>query len=144
MFVNNATSGVNTVLRNLVYQPQDVVLYFDTVYGACEKTVLSIAETVPNMTLERMEYQMPCSFEDIVKLFTDTIAKIRENGMTPKVLLFDTVCSVPGIRFPFEALTAECKKHQILSCVDAAHAIGMIQINIKKLDPDFFVTNCHK
>lgn len=47
VFVANATTGVNTVLRNLVYQPGDVIVYFSTIYAACEMTVKYLAETTP-------------------------------------------------------------------------------------------------
>src|SRR4051794_13599504 len=41
VYVPNATTGVNTVLRNLAWNPdgRDEILYFDTIYGACGKTV---------------------------------------------------------------------------------------------------------
>ena len=35
VFVPNATTGVNTVLRSLVFKPGDVIIYFATIYGAC-------------------------------------------------------------------------------------------------------------
>ena len=36
-------------------------------------------------------------------------------------------------------MVALCRKHQILSHVDAAHAIGQIDIDIASVQPDFFV-----
>ena len=47
VFVPNATTGVNTVLRNLVFSPGDVIIYCSTIYGACHKTVEYIVETTP-------------------------------------------------------------------------------------------------
>lgn len=47
VFVPNATTGVNTVLRNLaplISGRDDVVLYFGSVYPACLKTLLSLGE----------------------------------------------------------------------------------------------------
>ncbi|KAI7366893.1 hypothetical protein KC336_g21261, partial [Hortaea werneckii] len=34
VFVPNATTGLNTVLRSLVFKPEDVIIYFATIYGA--------------------------------------------------------------------------------------------------------------
>ena len=45
VFVPNATTAVNTVLRNLKYEQGDVILHFSIVYGACMKTIVSVCET---------------------------------------------------------------------------------------------------
>jgi hypothetical protein len=41
VYVPNATTAVNTVLRNLVWNHdgKDEILYFSTIYGACGKAV---------------------------------------------------------------------------------------------------------
>ena len=36
------------------------------------------------------------------------------------------------------------RQNDILSVIDGAHAIGQIPLDIKEIEPDFFVTNCHK
>lgn len=146
VFVQNATLGINTVLRNLVYQPQkDVIVYFDTIYAACEKTIFSILETNPSVTARKVEgYEFPCEHEEVVARFVDVVQGLQREGLRAKVALFDTICAVPGLRFPFERLTEECRRLGVLSCIDAAHGIGHIPLDLAGLDPDFLVSNCHK
>jgi selenocysteine lyase/cysteine desulfurase len=56
VFVPNATTGVNIVLRNLKWEKADVVVHFSTIYRACDKTLSSIKEREPletvNITLD--------------------------------------------------------------------------------------------
>jgi len=144
VMVQNATSGVNVVLRNLVYRPGDVIIYFDTIYGSCEKTLESIRETTPDLTLCKVDYELPCSFDVIVDGFRDVVRQVQSEGLTPKVAVFETIVAVPGVRFPFERLTAECTSAGILSCIDGAHGVGQIPLDLGQLQPDFLVSNCHK
>ena len=66
------------------------------------------------------------------------------NQRRVKVAVFETVVSLPGIRFPFEDLVSVCKEEGVLRLIDAAHAVGMIHIDLGRLRPDFFTSNCHK
>lgn len=145
VFVQNATLGINTVLRNLVYEPGDVIVYFDTIYAACEKTIVSILETTPHVQARKVDgYEFPCEREEIVQRFVEVVKALQGEGLKAKVAVFDTICALPGVRFPFEQLTEECRRLGVLSCIDAAHGIGQIPLDLEKLDPDFLVSNCHK
>ncbi|EEH42124.1 uncharacterized protein PADG_06944 [Paracoccidioides brasiliensis Pb18] len=143
VFTKNATTGVNTVLRNFVYAPGDVIIYFSTVYAACEKLIASLMETTP-VQARKVPYSFPTTHEEIVKGFVEVVKKAKEEGLNVRVALFDIIVSNPGVRFPFEQLVEECRKEGILSCVDGAHGIGHIPLDLGKLDADFFVSNCHK
>ncbi|KAK9310933.1 pyridoxal phosphate-dependent transferase [Lipomyces starkeyi] len=144
VFLPNATTGVNTVLRNIVYSPNDVIIYFDTIYAACEKTILSVCETTP-AKCRKVEYQfMTDSHRAIVEKFEEVIQGIRAEGLTPKVTVIDTIVSLPGVRFPFEMAVETCRNENVLSLIDGAHGIGHIPLNLKELDADFFTSNCHK
>lgn len=143
VFVKNATTGVATVLRNLVFQKGDTVVYFDTIYGAVEKNVHSIMESSP-VTTRKVEYALPVSHEDLVKRFQDVVSHARGEGLNVKVAVFDTIVSMPGVRFPFEALVEVCREEGILSLVDGAHGIGHIPLDLGALRPDFFTSNLHK
>jgi len=145
-FVQNATTGINTVLRALRFEEGDHILYCDTIYGACEKTVQYICETTPARAV-KFEYHHPIEDQELIERFEAEIVKVAASSQgrgKVKVAIFDTVSSIPGLCVPWEALTVVCKKHQILSLVDAAHAVGMLDLDLPKTDPDFFVSNCHK
>lgn len=143
MFVPNASTGTNTVLRNLVFQPGDVIIYFATVYGACGKTITYITETTP-ATAYMIDYEYPLSDRDLLSKFEKAVKSIKAEGKNPKIAIYDTIVSQPGVRVPFERLTELCRQHGILSCIDGAHGVGGISTNLTKLDPDFYVSNCHK
>ena len=143
VFVPNATTGINTVMRNLVFESGDVILYFATIYGACEKTVEYITDTTP-AKVAKVQYTYPVSDGWLVSEFKKRVREEKEAGNRVKIAIFDTVVSMPGVRMPFERLTQACKEEGVLSCIDAAHGVGHVELDLRKLDPDFLVSNCHK
>ncbi|KAI9819334.1 MAG: hypothetical protein M1832_004039 [Thelocarpon impressellum] len=144
VLLQNATTGVNTILRSLVFEPGQKVLYFNTTYGACERTVDYLEETTPVKGL-KLELSYPLSDDALVDMFRGAIR--QENATQPgrvKVALLDTVVSMPGVRMPFERMVQVCRGEGVLSLVDGAHGVGHIPLDLAKLDADFFVSNCHK
>ncbi|GAB1191069.1 hypothetical protein APSETT444_000238 [Aspergillus pseudonomiae] len=143
VFVKNATTGVGTVLRNLAFQAGDAVVYFDTIYGAVEKGLHSLMEASP-VVARKVEYQLPVSHEELVRRFRAVVRRARDDGLNVRVAVFDTIVSMPGVRFPFETLVSVCREEGILSLVDGAHGIGHIPLDLGALRPDFFTSNLHK
>ncbi|KAH7234049.1 pyridoxal phosphate-dependent transferase [Fusarium solani] len=141
VLVPNATTGLNTVLRNLRFESGDKIVYFRGVYGAIGKTVDYLIETTLVTSLEVDFDPAQDTEESILERFTSSI---RGHGDKVKVAIFDTAMSMPGVRMPFEQLTKICRQHGIFSVIDGAHGIGFIDLDLKELDPDFLVTNCHK
>ncbi|KAL2267936.1 hypothetical protein VTJ83DRAFT_5213 [Remersonia thermophila] len=147
VFVANATVGVNTVLRNLVWNEdgKDEILFFDTVYGGCGKTIAFVCEASRGLVAPRqIPVRYPCSDDAVVAAFRAGVSASLAGGKRPRVALFDVVSSVPGVRVPWEALCAACREHGVLSLVDGAQGVGMVDIDLAAGDPDFFVSNCHK
>ena len=143
VFVPNATTGVNTILRSLQFEEGDHILYFSNIYKACHTTIEYITETTPAKAV-KVEYTYPVEDDWLVDAFKQKIQDVKDAGGKVKIAVFDTVVSMPGVRVPFERLTQACRETGVLSLVDGAHAVGHLELDVQKFDPDFFVSNCHK
>jgi len=143
VLVPNATTAVNTVLRGLEYQPGDVIVYLSTIYGACEKTIEYLTETTP-VSGAKVNFLYPVEDDWLVNEFIRVVKHEQAEGRKVRIALFDTVTSMPGCRVPFERLTRACKDLGVLSCIDGAHGVGHVPLDLGTLDPDFFTSNCHK
>ncbi|KAI1276890.1 pyridoxal phosphate-dependent transferase [Xylaria sp. FL0933] len=147
VFVPNATTGVDTVLKNLTWDNdgKDEIIYFSTVYGACAKIIDYVVDSSRGQVSSRpINISYPCEDTNIVQAFHAAVDSSRSSGKRAKVCLLDTVSSLPGVCFPFEAITKACRAIGVLSLVDGAQGVGMIKVDLQSLDPDFFVSNCHK
>ncbi|KAL2811845.1 pyridoxal phosphate-dependent transferase [Aspergillus granulosus] len=143
VFVKNATTGVATVLQNLPFKPNDVIVHFETVYGAVEKGIASLAES-RTVQIRKVKYEMPIGHEELVEKFLNVVKTTRGEGLNVKVAVFDLITSMPAVRFPFEKLTQICREEGILSLIDGAHGVGQIHLDLGELQPDFLASNCHK
>ncbi|KAL8686211.1 MAG: hypothetical protein Q9218_007268, partial [Villophora microphyllina] len=143
VFVSNATTGINTVLRSLVFEKGDAIVYFSTIYGACEKTVEYMTDTTP-VESAKIEVTYPIGDDDLVAKFQNRVCQLKTEGKRARVAMFDTVSSLPGVRVPWEKLVEVCKAENTLSLVDGAHGVGHLDLKLGKVQPDFFVSNCHK
>jgi selenocysteine lyase/cysteine desulfurase len=143
VFVKNATTGVATVLYNLNFQAGEAVVYFEPVYGAVEKGLVSLQEH-SSLQTRKVPFQFPISEGELERQFRDVVQKTRAEGLKVRAAVFDAIVSNPGVRFPFERFTAICREEGILSVIDGAHGIGHIHLDMGKLQPDFFISNCHK
>lgn len=74
------------------------------------------------------------------------IARIVLAAVTPrtKVALIDHITSSTARRFPIEELVPALQERGVIVIVDAAHAPGMVPIDLAALNPDFWGGNLHK
>lgn len=144
VFIPNATTGINTVLRNIDFIEGDAVIHFNNIYGACLKTLQSVAEGI-GITLYSVYLTYPIEDSEILDKFENMVSSVQALGHSVKMAIFDTVLTFPGARFPWEALVMSCRKFGILSFIDGAHGIGHIDLtHLGILKPDFMVSNCYK
>lgn len=138
VFDTNALAAANTILRLFPFAKGDVVVTLQVVYGACDKTLQFVASRV-GIEVVYVPIAFPLTDDQIVDAFEEVFVKHK-----PRMAMFDTVVLMPGVRLPYERLVALCRKHDVLSFVDGAHAIGLIPLSIGELKPDFFISNLHK
>jgi hercynylcysteine S-oxide lyase len=143
VLVPNASTAFETIVRNLNFQPGDVIIIFANVYESFEYTAIYLSETTP-VELVKIQYAQPVPDKYVCNNFEKTITDLKKEGKNPVLAVFDTVSSLPAVRMPFEKLTELCRSYGVLSCIDGAHGVGQFPLHLRQLDPDFFMSNCHK
>ena len=92
-----------------------------------------------NVTVTQVELPTPAENKDeIIAAFEDAI--------TPqtKVMSFCHINYTTGLRMPVKELCQLAQDHDIISVVDGAHAIGMINLDFHDLGCDFYACSPHK
>ena len=136
--VENATSGVNTVLRSLVFNEGDEILVPDHAYQACRNTIDFVAERW-GVKVVTVKIPFPIAGPDVA--FDAVMA-----GVTPRTVLamIDTVTSPTGLLMPFERMVQELESNGVAVMLDAAHGIGMVPLSLDELGASYTTSNCHK
>ncbi|EGW34795.1 uncharacterized protein SPAPADRAFT_53204 [Spathaspora passalidarum NRRL Y-27907] len=136
--VDNATTGVNTILRSYPFKKGDKIVMQSNVYGSCYNVVKFLNYRYGVEYVE-IEVNYPISDDEILQKFEKVFKEEK-----PTMCLFDTISSMPGVIFPFKQLVNLCKKYDVVSLIDGAHGIGCIPQDLSEIAPDFYVSNLHK
>ena len=136
--VDNATTGINTVLRSYPFKKGDSIVIQGTVYGACGNTVKFLKDQF-DIDFHVVEINYPITDKEILSMFEKVFKE-----KSPKLCMFDTISSMPGVIFPHVEMTKLCHEYNVLSLIDGAHGIGCIPQDLSDLKPDFYVSNLHK
>jgi isopenicillin-N epimerase len=137
-FVDNATTGVNAVVRSLKFEPGDEILTTNHVYGAVRKALAYVAD---RSGAELVEVVIPFPLQDPQQVIDAVTAAVTERT---RLAVFDHITSPTALILPLETLIQVCKSQGIPVLVDGAHAPGMIPLQIETLGADWYTGNCHK
>jgi len=144
VFVENASSGINSVLRALQLGSQDTVLYLSTAYSMVVNT-LEYLQLKEHLNLLRVQIDFPTNAARVVDAVRQAILLHEQaNGPKIKLAIFSHITSVPAVILPIEQLTTLCHEHGIQLLIDGAHALGAIPLNITKLGVEYYTANAHK
>jgi isopenicillin-N epimerase len=61
-----------------------------------------------------------------------------------KVLFLSHITSPTALVFPIENVVKEARKRGVITIIDGAHAPGLIDLDLKDVDADYYSGNCHK
>ncbi len=138
VFMENATSAANAVLRSLAFKPGDEILVTSLGYRAVNHAAAYVASRA-GATL--VEAKIPLPVAD-----ADAIVAAVEAKLSPRTRLaiFDHISSQSAILQPVARLIAAARAAGAEVLIDGAHVPGQLPLDIPALGADYYVANLHK
>jgi len=137
VFVDNATAGVNAVLRSLPLAAGDEILLLDHAYGAIAKVAAFVARERGAIV---RTLALPWPPEPAA------ICDAMAGALSPRtrVAIVDHITSQSALLLPLAEMAAVCRRRGVPVLVDGAHAPGAIPLDIPALGVDWYTGNLHK
>ena len=137
-FVDNATTGINAVLRSLEFAAGDEILLTDHGYGAvrhvCDHVTRRAGANVRVVDLPMPRVEPGAVVEAIAAALTSRT----------KLVIIDHITSWSALVLPVAEIVARCHAAGVPVLVDGAHAPGALALDLPALGADWYTGNLHK
>ena len=138
VFVTNATSGVNAVMRSLTLRPGDEVLTTNHDYNACRNVLVEEARRAgAKLVVAQIPFPLG-SADQVVEAIVDAVTR------RTRLAMLDHITSSTGLVFPVARLVRELAGRGVETLVDGAHAPGMVPLDLSRVGAAFYTANLHK
>jgi selenocysteine lyase/cysteine desulfurase len=154
VFVPSCSHGLNTVLKNLLWNEGDIIIggryripicqftprlltwsTATTTYSSVERTLQYIADLPPHPSVSVFELKFPITRASALQAFRVHLDALNAELQTAQrkignrtklkiVAVINSISSVPGVYLPWKEMVALCRERGVLTVVDAAHSIG--------------------
>src|SRR2546429_2943677 len=138
VFVDNATAGVNAVLRALEFRARDEILATTHTYGAVRQAIRYVCDRTGARPVEA-DVSLPVTGESsLVAAFSACVTS------RTRLVVLDHISSPTGLIFPVAELAALARARGAQVLIDGAHGPGQLELDVPALGADWYVGNCHK
>jgi len=138
VFVTNATTAVNAVVRSWQLRRGDQILTTNLDYNACRNVLTESARRAgARVVVAQIPFPLATSGEAEAAIL---------GAVTPRTryAMIDHVTSGSALVLPLARIVRELEARGIETLVDGAHAPGMLPIHLKTLRPAWYCGNLHK
>ncbi len=137
VFVDNATTGANAVLRSFAFQPDDEILVSDLGYGGVTRAAIFAARE-KGATVRTVTMPYPFTPEGLIQAWSSA------PGLRTRLAIVDHISSETAIVLPLVQIAAALKRQGVAVLADGAHAPAEIPLDIPSLGVDWYTGNLHK
>jgi len=140
VLVRNAMYAINSVFRSWPWRQGDKLIYLSETYEMVKTAAMFLHDSLGVEVVE-VPVKFPMTDDTMVDLVTRAL---KLHGSTVKMAVFSHISAVPAVILPVKRLIDLCRSCNIACVIDGAHTLGQIDLDIKELDPDFYIANGHK
>ena len=137
-FVPNATTGVNTVLRGLRFEPGDELLTTNQEYNASRNALDWVSG---RGGIQVNVAQLPWPHPTPAAVVEAVLARVTPRT---RLLLVDHISSQTALVFPLKELVRALRERGVETLVDGAHGPGQVPLSLRELGAGYYTGNCHK
>lgn len=138
VFVENATAGLNAVLRSLDFRRGDEILATTHTYNGVRQALREVCRRTGAKLVEA-RIELPVADED--SLVTPIARRL---GRRTRLVVLDHIASPTGLIFPVRRIATLARARGARVLVDGAHAPGQLALDLPSLGADWYSGNCHK
>lgn len=143
-FVENATTGVNAVLRSVDLRAGDRVITTSHAYDAVANALSWVCQRA-GAHLHAAEVPFPCSGpEQVLDAVDAVLAEVLATGDRIPLAVVDHVTSKTGLILPIAEICARFAAHGIPVLIDGAHVPGHFPVDVPALGGAWYTGNLHK
>ena len=138
VFVDNATTGANAVLRSFPLEPGEEILVTDLGYGGVTQAAAFAARERRGVLRTAVTPYPVRSSAELVDAVVSAI------GPKTRLAVIDHITSQSALILPVAEIARQCHARGVAVLADGAHAPGAISFDIPSLGVDWYVANLHK
>ena len=135
--VRNATEGNTIVVNGLDFKPGDEIIIWDQNHPSNGIAWEHRAKR-EGFVVKRISVPVPKSPADLLSTFTNAVTS------RTKLISFSHISNLSGIALPAKEICAMAKTRKIMTLVDGAQSLGIIDLNLKDIGCDFYSASTHK
>jgi isopenicillin-N epimerase len=138
VFVGNATTAINTVLRAATLGPGDEILVLSHAYPTVQKAADHVAD-------RRGAAVVVADIPFPVASASDVVERVKAAlSDATRLAVIDHVTSHTATVLPIKELVEACHARGVSVLVDGAHAPGMVEVDFGEIGADWYAANGHK